>query len=51
MKTAHQRLYAAIERHGVTAMKNDDPRKSNIFEGENIKIYEYFDSEFFGIQV
>ena len=50
VKTSHQRLYDAIERHGVNKMANGDPRKSSIFEGENIKIYDYFDSEFFGME-
>ena len=50
VKTSHQRLYSSIERHGVSKMSNDDPRKVSIFDGENIKVYEYFSSEFFGME-
>ena len=39
VRTAHQRLTDAIESHGFEVMANDDPRKSSIFEGENLKEY------------
>ena len=50
VKTSHQRLFEAIERHGVKKMGNEDMRKSSIFEGDNIKVYDYFSSEFFGME-
>ena len=50
VKTSHKRLYDAIVDHGVEPMTDEDPRKANIFDGENIKIYKYFQSEFFGME-
>ena len=50
VKTSHKRLYDAIVDQGFEPMKDEDPRKSSIFEGENIKIYKYFESEFFGME-
>ena len=50
VKTSHKRLYDAIVDHGVEPMSDKNPRKSNIFDGENIKVYKYFQSEFFGME-
>ncbi len=50
VKTSHKRLCDAIESHGVSVMPDSDTRKSRIFEGENIKIYDYFQGEFFGAE-
>lgn len=50
VKTSHKRLYDAIVDHGIEPMTDEDPRKANIFDGENIKIYKYFQSEFFGME-
>ena len=50
VKTSHKRLYDALVDHGVEDMTDKDPRKSNIFDGDNIKIYKYFQSEFFGME-
>lgn len=47
---AHKRLYDSIIEHGVTAMEDSDPRKHKLFDGENIKTYDYFQSEFFGME-
>ena len=47
-KPAHKRLYDAIKQHGVETMDNEDPRKKKIFNDDNIKIYDYFKSQFFG---
>jgi len=50
VKTSHKRLYDALVDHGIEPMKNDDPRKSSIFDGESIKVYKYFQNEFFGME-
>lgn len=50
VKSAHKRLCEAIERHGVEPMPDSDPRKKKIFDGENIRIYNYFKGEFFGME-
>jgi len=47
---AHKRLYDAVVEHGVKAMENSDPRKHKIFGGDNIKVYDYFQDEFFGME-
>lgn len=50
VKTSHKRLYDALVDPGVHPMTDEDPRKANIFDGENIKVYKYFQSEFFGME-
>ena len=50
VKTAHKRLYDCIVDHGVEVMNDSDPRKLKIFEGENVKVYDYFKSQFFGME-
>jgi len=47
---AHKRLYDAIVDRGFEAMETSDPRKRKIFNDENIKIYDYFKEEFFGME-
>jgi len=47
---AHKRLYDAIVDHGQSVMEDSDPRKHKLFEGDNVKTYEYFQSEFFGME-
>jgi serine protein kinase len=49
-KTAHKRLCDAIESKGVSVMPDTDSRKHRIFDGENIKIYDYFQKDFFGAE-
>ena len=48
VKHSHKRLNDTIENFGVTVLPDDDPRKRKIFDGDNIKIYDYFKDEFFG---
>jgi serine protein kinase len=50
VKTSHQRLYEAVVDHGVSTMPDSNPRKKKIFDGENIKVYDYFKDEFFGME-
>jgi len=47
---AHKKLCDTIESFGVHVLSDEDPRKRKIFDGENIKIYDYFASEFFGME-
>ena len=49
-KLAHRRLCDAIEAHGVNFLEESDPRFKKLFEGEQIKIYDYFQGEFFGME-
>ena len=48
--SAHKKLYDSIIDHGVESMDDSDTRKYKIFEGENIKVYDYFKNEFFGAE-
>jgi serine protein kinase len=50
VKSAHKRLFEAIEEHGSYAMPDSDTRKFKVFDGENIKIHKYFEGEFFGME-
>lgn len=49
-KLAHKRLCDAIEGHGVAEMQDDEPRKHKLFGGDNVKLYDYFEGEFFGME-
>jgi len=50
VKSAHKRLYEALIDHGSYSMPDSNFRKYKIFDGENIKIYNYFENEFFGME-
>ena len=50
IKLAHKRLYDTIIDHGIKTMSDADSRKFKIFDGENIKIYDYFITDFFGME-
>jgi serine protein kinase len=50
VKTSHQRLREAIMEHGSYAMPDSDPRKMRVFDGEDVKLYKYFEGEFFGME-
>tara|TARA_A100001011_G_scaffold351460_1_gene391573 strand:- start:7023 stop:8951 length:1929 start_codon:yes stop_codon:yes gene_type:complete len=47
---AHKRLYGAITEAGVSKLEDGDPRKHKLFNGENLKTYDYFQSQFFGME-
>jgi serine protein kinase len=49
-KLAHKRLYDAITAHGVTKMKTSDERCNKIFNSEELRTYDYFQSKFFGME-
>jgi len=48
VKHAHKRLNDTIEGFGVSIIPDEDPRKRKVFDGDNLKLYEYFKDEFFG---
>ena len=50
VKLSHKRLYDAILGHGIQVMSDSNPRKNKIFNGDNIKIFDYFKDEFFGME-
>jgi len=50
VKSAHKRLYDAITERGVSEMPDSDSRKFKIFDGEQVKLYKYFENEFFGME-
>ena len=47
---AHKKLYEAITEHGLEVLKDGDPRKHKLFDGEDLKTYGYFQEEFFGME-
>ena len=49
-KLAHKRLYDVILDKGHQTIEDSDPRKSKIFNDDNIKLYDYFRDEFFGME-
>ena len=49
-KLAHTRLRDAIERHGTSYLDTSTSRCRKLFDGERIKVYDYFSSEFFGME-
>jgi len=47
---AHKRLYKTIINKGITKMTEDDSRCNNLFNGEPLKTYDYFQTRFFGME-
>lgn len=50
VKLSHKRLCDALEAYGSSEMSDEDPRKHKLFGGDSVKIYEYFENEFFGME-
>ena len=50
VKSSHKRLYEAIADRGFNVMPDSEPRKKKIFDNENVKIYDYFKDDFFGVE-
>jgi serine protein kinase len=48
-KLSHKRLYDTITSHGITVMCDSNPRKRKLFDGDNVRVYEYFQNDFFGM--
>jgi len=49
-KLAHKRLYDTIVSEGITKMDKSTERSHKLFGGENIKTYDYFQDQFFGME-
>ena len=49
-KLSHKRLHDVIESQGVTVIDQDNERCRKLFEGEKTKTFDYFQSEFFGME-
>ena len=49
-KLAHKRLFDSIVSHGITKMQGSDERCNKIFNGEEIRTYDYFQGKFFGME-
>ena len=47
---AHKRLYGSIVSHGARTMDDSNSRKHKLFSGDNVKIFDYFDEHFFGME-
>jgi serine protein kinase len=48
--TSHQKLYDTIMAYGMERMEASDPRCQKIFDDDRVKIYRYFEDEFFGME-
>ena len=49
-KLAHKRLFDVINDHGITRMSKSSDRCNKLFNGEEIRTYDYFQSKFFGME-
>ena len=49
-RLAHKRLFDAISKHGITKMKKSDERCNKLFNAEEVRTYDYFQSKFFGME-
>jgi serine protein kinase len=47
---SHKRLYNQIKSHGLTALDETNDRCNKLFNGETVKIYDYFADQFFGME-
>jgi len=47
---AHKRLYDQILSQGVTLLDETNERCNSLFNGEPVKVYNYFSSQFFGME-
>jgi len=47
---AHKRLYNQIVSQGITTLDDSDERCNKLFDGESVKIYDYFSNHFFGME-
>ena len=44
---AHKRLYDGIISYGIETLDESNTRCNKIFDGEPVKIYDYFSADFF----
>ena len=47
---AHKRLYESIVSHGITRLDQSDERCHKVFNGEELRTYDYFQNKFFGME-
>ena len=50
VKLAHRRLYESIKSHGMDTVDVDSEKYRDIFNGDKIRTYDYFEKEFFGME-
>lgn len=47
-KLSARRLFDAIASYGVETMEESDPRCKKLFDGDKLKVYNYFKDDFYG---
>tara|TARA_R110000851_G_scaffold105321_1_gene223556 strand:+ start:4093 stop:6027 length:1935 start_codon:yes stop_codon:yes gene_type:complete len=47
---SHKRLYNQILTHGLVLLDESDNRCYKLFDGDDVKVYNYFSSQFFGME-
>jgi len=47
---AHKRLYNQIMSYGLEVLDETNPRCNKLFDGDSVKIYNYFEKQFFGME-
>tara|TARA_R100000808_G_scaffold13365_1_gene32472 strand:+ start:6871 stop:8805 length:1935 start_codon:yes stop_codon:yes gene_type:complete len=47
---AHRRLYDQIVSNGITHLDESNDRCKKIFDGDDVKVFDYFSSQFFGME-
>ena len=47
---AHKRLYSEIVSHGIVTLDDSNERCNKLFNGEAVKVYDYFADQFFGME-
>ena len=47
---AHKRLYKQIMSYGLEILDETNPRCNKLFDGDSVKIYNYFEKQFFGME-
>jgi serine protein kinase len=47
---AHKRLYNQIMSYGLELLDETDPRCHKLFDGDAVKVYNYFEKHFFGME-
>ena len=50
IKLSHKRLYESIIKSGIKTLDVDNDEYRDIFNGEKIRVYDYFSKEFFGME-
>jgi serine protein kinase len=50
VKLSHRRLYESITKEGLQTLDVDSEKYRDVFNGDKIRTYEYFEKEFFGME-